>query len=164
MVNKSNEKLLHIMVVEPRGSGGMIHYAYQLCSALSNVGARVTLVTSDEYEMEGLSHNFTVRKQMKLWSPTETTKLGITYQDIARKSYRAIRHVARGIRLIVEWIHLTIYLIKARPDIIQFGKIEFPFEAIFLHVLKRNGFILSQICHEFESREHGKNPLTGLFL
>jgi len=162
MENKSNEKPLHIMVVEPRGSGGMIHYAYQMCSALSNLGARVTLVTSNEYEMDGLSHNFTVRKQMKLWSPTETAELGISYLAVSRKSYRAMRRVARGIRLIVEWIRLTIYLIKARPDIIQFGKIEFPFEAIFLHVLKRNGFILSQICHEFESREHGKNPLVKL--
>lgn len=161
MENKSNEKPLHIVVVEPRGSGGMIHYAYQMCSALSNFGARVTLVTCDEYEMEGLSHNFTVRKQMKLWSPTETANLGISYKSVARKSYRAMRRVARGIRLIVEWIRLTSYLIKARPDIIQFGKIEFPFEGIFLHVLKRNGFILSQICHEFESREHGKNPLDN---
>jgi len=152
------------MVVEPRGSGGMIHYAYQLCDALSHAGAQVTLVTAHEYEMESFPHNFTVRKQMKLWSLTESPETGISngwLQKITRKLFQGMRRVARGIRLIVEWIRLTIYLIKAQPDIIQFGKIEFPFEAVFLHVLKRNGFIISQICHEFESREHGKSPLVN---
>jgi glycosyltransferase involved in cell wall biosynthesis len=155
---KTNERPLHIIVVEPRGSGGMIHYAYQLCGALSNVGAQVTLVTSNEYEMESFPHNFTVRKQMRLWSPTETSELGVSYGGVTRKLFRAIRRVIRGIRLIVEWIRLTTYLINARPDIIQFGKIEFPFEAIFLNILKRYGLILSQICHEFETRERGNNP------
>jgi glycosyltransferase involved in cell wall biosynthesis len=165
MKNNSNESSINIMIVEPRGSGGMIHYAYQMCSALSNIGARVTLVTANEYEMEGFPHNFAVKKQMQLWSPTKSTETGISHSGLpgaARKIYRAGRRVTRGIRLIVEWMRLTIYLIKARPDIIQFGSIEFPFEAIFLNLLKRNGFILSQVCHEFESRERSRNFLITL--
>lgn len=153
------------MVVEPRGSGGMIHYAYQLCTALSNIGTKVTLVTSDEYEMENFPHNFTVQKQMKLWSPTETSQTESAFGWVGRvvkKSYRATRRVFRGVRLIVEWIRLTNYLIQAKPDIIQFGKIEFPFEAIFLAILKRNGLVLSQVCHEFELREQGNNPLITI--
>lgn len=163
--NNHNKTSLHIMVVEPRGSGGMIHYAYQFCGALANAGAQVTLVTTDEYEMEKFPHNFTVRKQMKLWSSTESSEMGTAtglVGKVARKSYRALRRAVRGIKLIVEWMRLTVYLIRARPDIIQFGSIEFPFEAIFLHILKRNGLILSQICHEFESREHGNNLLVTL--
>ena len=163
MENLANEKPLHIMVVEPRGSGGMIHYAYQLCSALASVGARVTLVTSNEYEMDGFVHNFEVRKQMKLWSPTESKEAKISPggpRSVSRKLYRAARRVIRGIRLIVEWMRLTIYLISAKPDIIQFGSIEFPFEAIFLNFMKHNGLFLSQICHEFESRERGTNILV----
>ena len=162
---ENNKSPLHIMVVEPRGSGGMIHYAYQLCTGLSNTGAKVTLVTSDEYEMENFSHNFTVRKQMKLWSPTETSQTESAFGwvgRVANKSYRAARRVFRGVRLIVEWIRLTNYLIQAKPDIIQFGKIEFPFEAIFLAILKRNDLILSQVCHEFELREQGNNPLITI--
>ena len=153
------------MVVEPRGSGGMIHYAYQLCTALSNTGANITLVTSHEYEMENFPHNFTVRKQMNLWSPTETEQTESTFGwagRVARKSYRAVRRVGRGIRLVIEWIRLSNYLIQAKPDIIQFGKIEFPFEAIFLALLKRNGLTLSQVCHEFELREQGNNPLITI--
>src|SRR5829696_6136669 len=98
---ENNKSPLHIMVVEPRGSGGMIHYAYQLCTGLSNTGAKVTLVTSDEYEMENFSHNFTVRKQMKLWSPTETSQTESAFGWVGRmvnKSYRAARRVFRGVR------------------------------------------------------------------
>src|ERR671913_1267442 len=164
MQHDINEKPLQIIVVEPRGSGGMMHYAYQLCTALSNAGAQVTLVTADQYEMENYQHNFTVRKQMKLWSSTdsaETAKTSNWLGNVAGKMYRGARRTMRGIRLIVEWIRLTNYLIRARPDIIQFGSIEFPFEAIFLNILNRNQWILSQICHEFELREKSNNPLTN---
>ena len=74
MQSDINDKPLRIMVVEPRGSGGMIHYAYQLGTALSKAGAQVTLVTADKYEMENYPHNFTVRKQMKLWSLTDSAE------------------------------------------------------------------------------------------
>ena len=164
MQHDIKEKPLQIMVVEPRGSGGMMHYAYQLCTALSKAGAQVTLVTADKYEMENYQHNFTVRKQMKLWSSTDSAESVRTNSWLGKgniKIYRGIRRATRGIRLIVEWIRLTNYLIRARPDIIQFGSIEFPFEAIFLNILKRNRLILSQICHEFELREKSNNPLTN---
>ena len=164
MQNDITERPLQIMVVEPRGSGGMIHYAYQLCGALSKAGAQVTLVTADKYEMENYPHNFTFRKQMKLWSSTdsaETVKANNWLGRVAGKMYKGTRRTMRGIRLIVEWIRLTNYLIHARPDIIQFGSIEFPFEAIFLNILKRNKLILSQVCHEFELREKSNNPLTN---
>ena len=115
--------------------------------------------------MDGFPHNFTLRKQMKLWSTIESQETdsslgwaGSVFQILYRKARRAIR----GIRLIVEWIRLVIFLTRSRPDIIQFGKIEFPFEAIFLGSLKRNGMHLSQICHEFELREQGNNPLIKL--
>ncbi len=162
MENKTDTIPLRIMVVEPRGSGGMIHYAYQLCTGLSHAGANVTLLTTYEYELERLPHNFTVRKQMRLWSPTETSPTDSALGSVGRavrKSYRAMRRVGRGVRLVIEWIRLCNYLIQARPDIIQFGKIEFPFEAIFLAILKRNGLTLSQVCHEFELREQGNNLL-----
>jgi glycosyltransferase involved in cell wall biosynthesis len=165
MESNTNKKLLNIMVVEPRGSGGMIHYAYQLCNALANVGAQVTLVTAHEYEMESFPHNFRVRKQMKLWSLTESPETGTSngwLQKATQKLYRGMRRVTRGVRLIVEWTRLTNYLIKAKPDIIQFGSIEFPFEAFFLNILKHNGIILSQICHEFESRERGNNLIISV--
>src|SRR6185369_11268851 len=97
MATESNYKPLHIMVVEPRGTGGMIHYAYQLCTALSNVGAQVTLVTSTIYEMDDFPHNFTLCKQMKLWSTIESQETDASLgwargalQTLYRKARRAV--------------------------------------------------------------------------
>ena len=166
MAKNNNQNLpLRIAVVEPRGTGGMIHYAYQLSSALSAAGAKVTLVTSTVYEMGGYPHNFTLRKQMKLWSTIEAQQSESQYGkigQITQKLFRLARRAFRGARLIVEWIRLVIYLIHDKPDIIQFGKIEFPFEAIFLNLLRRNGLVLSQICHEFELREQGSGILVNI--
>mgnify|MGYP003423955096 CR=1 FL=1 len=36
---------LRLVLVEPNGSGGLIHYTYQLCTALAGEGADVTLIT-----------------------------------------------------------------------------------------------------------------------
>jgi len=155
---------LNITVVEPRGSGGMIHYAYQMCTALADEGANVTLVTSVEYELNDYQHNFSVNKLLRLWSLTntpESRQADSKLNRITNKIYRSARRVFRGIRFIVEWIRLTTHLLSSKADIVQFGKIEFPFEALFLSLLKSNGLMLSQICHEFELREQGGSSLVN---
>jgi glycosyltransferase involved in cell wall biosynthesis len=156
---------MNVFVVEPRGSGGMIHYAYQLCKALSEHDTAVTLVTANNYEMDGLPHNFQVIKLMNLWGRDNPISAAVSHrwiQATARKIYRSIRRVFRGIKLFLQWIKLTNYLLKQRPDIVQFGAIEFPFESVFLRYLKARGLILSQICHEFEPRERGAGFLVRL--
>ena len=155
---------LKITVVEPRGSGGMIHYAYQLCTALAEEGAIVTLLTSIDYELDDYPHNFSVNKFLKLWSLTGVSgdsKANNIINRFSGKVYRNVRRAFRGVRFINEWIRLTFYLISNKPDIVQFGKIEFPFEAIFLTILKLNGLVLSQICHEFEMREYENKPFVN---
>jgi len=158
------KRILNITVVEPRGSGGMIHYAYQMCTALADAGANVSLITSVEYELDKYPHNFSVNKLLKLWSLTnssDNSKASSNLSRLSGKAHRSIRRMFRGVRYIIEWIRLTIYLLSNKPDIVQFGKIEFPFEAIFLSILKMNGLKLSQICHEFELREQGNNLLVN---
>ena len=57
---------------------------------------------------------------------------------------------------------MTRYLLKESPDVVQFGKINFPFEAFFLWVLRKRGLLLTEICHEFELREQGNAFLVQL--
>jgi hypothetical protein len=64
--------MTRIVVVEPDGAGGMIHYAYQMCTALAAGGADVTLITSTSYELAALPHSFRVIPMMRLW-PTIPT-------------------------------------------------------------------------------------------
>lgn len=156
---------MKIFVVEPRGSGGMAHYAYQLCNALSTYASDVTLVTAKIYELDGYPHQFHLNKLLNLWNHHDRFSMEPMQNRFGRllwTVFRNIRRVFRGIRLFLEWIKLTLYLLKARPDIVQFGAIEFPFEAIFLQYLKSRGLVLSQICHEFEPREKADSLLLRL--
>ncbi len=148
---------IRLVVVEPNGSGGLIHYAYQLCTALANEGAEVRLITSTNYELNNFPHNFQVDNSLNLWKLFDPLRMQDPpknpWKRWWRKLNRLFRRGVRAYRLIREWIRLTRSLIHLKPDLIQFGKINFPFETLFLLLLRRRGLILSQICHEFERRE-----------
>lgn len=158
------EKLMRLFIVEMLGSGGMIHYAYQLSTALAEQGVEVTLVTARDYEMESrFPHNFSVEKRLNMWPHFDPNSMSPPPRSRLNRIWRQIRWTARrglrAVRLIGEWQRLTTYLIAERPDVIQFGKINFPFEALFLARLRRHGLVLTQICHEFELRE--RSPLVA---
>src|SRR5512143_615836 len=157
---------LRLVLVERNGSGGIIHYSYQLCTALAEEGADVTLVTSKDYELAHLPHNFRVNNLLDLWSlfdPQVTQTLDANaWQRRWHKIRWTVRRGQRAIRLIAAWTKLTRYLVKLKPDIVQFSKINFPFEAIFLAQMRRKGLTLTQICHEFELRENHGGPFSGL--
>ena len=158
---------ISIIVVEHRGDGGMVHYAYQLCQSLANQNAKVTLITSKHYELDNLPHNFKVVKLLNLWKSTEnnflnpqtTNKLFLTLHQL----FKIFRRLFRGIRYILEWVKLYRYLLDQNPDIIQFGKIEFKFEALFLKGLRKRNLTLTQICHEFEAREKTISSLVAKY-
>jgi glycosyltransferase involved in cell wall biosynthesis len=149
------EYLMRVFVVEPRSSGGMIHYAYQLCAAMAAEGADVVLVTAADYELAALLHNFHVENRMRLWALNvpKPAPAANPLLRLARKGLRLAQRGVRALRLIREWNRLVRYLLRERPDVIQFGKIEFAFESIFLKRLARRGLRLAQITHEFERRE-----------
>lgn len=144
----------------------MIHYTYQLCTALAEQGLDVTLVTGREYELAHLPHNFQVNNMLDLWSLFDPQTVQVAdaskWQRRWHKLRRTVRRGQRAIRLIAAWIRLTQYLTERKPDIVQFSKINFPFEAIFLRQMRRRGLLLAQICHEFELRESRGGLLASL--
>jgi glycosyltransferase involved in cell wall biosynthesis len=153
---------MRLVVVEPNGRGGLVHYAYQMCTALAEAGAEVTLVTARDYELSRFPHNFRVEARLDLWQLFDPKPMGAPPRSLPgrlwRKSTWTLRRGLRAARLIRAWVRLTGYLIRLRPDVVQFGKINFPFEALFLARLRRRGLVLGQVCHEFERREQ-----RGLF-
>jgi glycosyltransferase involved in cell wall biosynthesis len=148
---------LRLVLVEPNGSGGLIHYTYQLCTALADEGVDVTLVTGKEYELAHLPHNFQVNNFLDLWSLFDPQAGQTVYASALQRRWQKVRWTARrgqrALRLLSAWVGLTRYLSELRPDVVQFSRIQFPFEAIFLAQMRRRGLILIQICHEFELRE-----------
>ncbi|HAQ39021.1 MAG TPA: hypothetical protein DCQ58_10980 [Saprospirales bacterium] len=158
-------KKIKIAVVEQRAGGGMIHYAYQLCTALSKEGAEVTLVTSVHYELDNLPHNFKVNKLMRLWSQIDTlvyTSPRATLGKLYRKLFWNVRRIFRALQLIREWVRLTKYLLQFQPDVVQIGGLETIVETLFLLYWRYKGLVVSQICHEFEERDAGNNLIVQL--
>lgn len=157
---------MRVFVVEPRNSGGMIHYAYQLCTALAEEGAAVTLITAiQDYEMESFPHSFDVAKILNLWSRVDDRKNSPPKNKVdalQRKIFWTTRRAYRGLKLIFSWFTLIRYLLHEKPNIVQFGSIDFPFEAIFLAYLKKRGLTLTQISHEFEERERDLGFLSRI--
>jgi glycosyltransferase involved in cell wall biosynthesis len=152
--------------VEPNGSGGLIHYTYQLCSALADEGLDVTLITGKEYELAGLPHNFQVNNLLDLWSLFDPQASQNVHANAWQRRWHKVRWTARrgqrAIRLLSAWISLTRTVSQLKPDIVQFSKIHFPFEAIFLAQMRRGGLTLTQICHEFELRENQRGLFSSL--
>lgn len=148
---------MRLAVVEPGNGGGLIHYTYQLCTALANEGVDVTLITGTEYELTDFPHNFRVVRMLRLWQNFEWRPAGVFpgnfIKRFLKKIYFTLRRGIRALRLLWAWVRLTHYLTTLKPDIIQFTRIEFPFETIFVKYLHSRGFVLTQICHEFEARE-----------
>ena len=146
---------MRVTVVEPFGVGGLSHFAYQLCDGLTACGAEVTLLTSDDYELGALPHRFALEPRMRLWSPIDADRGSekTPWQRKIAKVRRNLRRVGRGLILLREWTRLVLYLRRTRPDVVQFGMIHFPFQAVFLAWLRLSGLTLTQVCHEFEPRE-----------
>jgi glycosyltransferase involved in cell wall biosynthesis len=157
---------LRLVLVEPNGSGGLIHYTYQLCTALADEGVDVTLITGKEYELAHLPHNFHVNNVLDLWSLFDPQASQNFHTNGWQRRWHKIRWTARrgqrAVRLLSAWVGLTRYLSELKPDIVQFSKIGFPFEAIFLAQMRRRGLTLTQICHEFELRENQRGPFSAL--
>jgi glycosyltransferase involved in cell wall biosynthesis len=147
---------MRITVVEQNGTGGLAHYAYQICTALADEGHDVTLITAKLYELDSFPHNFKLDRRLDLWDlfdrRVETLPRN-ALDAILRKVFWQTRRAYRALKLVTAWIGLTRFLEKDRPDIVQFGKMNFPFEAYFLAHMKHNGLVLTEICHEFERRE-----------
>jgi glycosyltransferase involved in cell wall biosynthesis len=161
------ENKLRLVLIEPTGNGGLIHYSYQLCTALADEGADVTLITGKEYELAPLPHNFRVNNMLDLWSLFDPQSIQNIDANAWQRTWYKIRWTARrgqrAVRLILAWMKLTRYVLELKPDIVQLSKINFPFEAYFLARMRRNGLMLTQICHEFELREQ-EGPFSFLIV
>lgn len=147
---------LRVCVVEPTNGGGLVHFAYQLCTALASEGADVTLIVGTEYELNSLPHNFRIERLLHLWKGHETRTqhtLSNPCLHLWKKAFRAGRRMVRALRYVLTWCSLLLYLMRTRPCLIQFSHFDHSVDALFVPFLRSLGFTLSQVCHEFEARE-----------
>lgn len=140
---------MRIFVIEPLGQGGLIHYSYHMCRALQRNGAEVTLVTSTDYELEDLEHEFELKRFMHLWNARQKS----TLPWIIRKS----RRVFRGAKYVAEWMRVVNLLKKEKPDVVLLGEIRFGLEVNFLRMLKNAGLILADVVHDVRAYDTSRD-------
>ena len=110
---------LRLVLVEPNGSGGLIHYAYQLCTALADEGLDVILITGKEYELAGLPHNFQVNNVLDLWSIFDPQSSQNVHANAWQRRWHKVRWTARrgqrALRLLSAWVSLTRTVSELKP-------------------------------------------------
>ncbi|HET8797384.1 MAG TPA: glycosyltransferase family 4 protein [Thermoanaerobaculia bacterium] len=135
---------MKIAFLEPAGKGGMIHYAFQLCRALAESGAEVTLITSTDYELGALGAPFRVEPIVELWDAKPAGRVSTAWWRVAA---RKLRRVFRAFRHYREWLRQIHRLAQLRPDVVLLGEIRFPFDLFPLLLLRRKAPLLADICH-----------------
>lgn len=135
---------MKIAFLEPAGKGGMIHYAFQLCRALAQSGADVTLITATNYELESLDAPFRVEKTIELWDPKPSGELSTAWWAVFG---RKLRRVTRALRYYREWLRQVQRVAELQPDVVLIGDIRFPFDLFPLMRLRRKARLLADICH-----------------
>lgn len=133
---------MRVFMVESSAKGGLIHYAYHLCRALQREGVDTTLITSTAYELRDMPHEFEVVELLRLWDPRS--------RPGGNPLWRKVRRGWRGVRYILEWVRLTRYLLRTRPDVVLFSEMRFAFERRFVKYLRSRGLVLADIVHDVE--------------
>ncbi len=129
---------MKIVVIEFAGKGGMIHYVFQLCRAMAEAGAEVTLITSKQFELASLPRNFDVQPTIDLWDPKAND---------AGPILRKVRRVGRAIRYYMQWLRVIRRVAALKPDVVQVGDIPFPLDLLPLRLLRRKAPLFADICH-----------------
>lgn len=135
---------MKIVYLEPAGKGGMIHYAFQLCRALTTLGADVTLLTDRTYELASLQHPFTVEPSLELWDAKPAGRVSTAPWAVA---WRKLRRAGRAVRHYRQWLQQIRRVTELQPDLVLIGDIRFPFDLFPLMLLRRKARLLIDICH-----------------
>jgi glycosyltransferase involved in cell wall biosynthesis len=137
---------MRIVVVEFAGKGGMIHYVFQLCRAMADGGADVTLITSTQFELARLPRNFDVQPVIELWDPKAND---------AGPVLRKLRRVLRAFRYYAQWLRVIRRVGALKPDVVQVGDVPFPLDLLPLRLLRRKAPLFADICHNVNPFDAG---------
>lgn len=144
VTSSSPRSLPRVCVVEFAGKGGLIHYAFQLCRAISDAGADVTLVTDRNYELHSLPHSFRVVELFALWDPKPVGESRVSPMAALG---RRLRRLGRAVMYYRAWLQLRRYLRDERPDVVLFGDVRFAADLACLRLVRRLDIPMVDICH-----------------
>jgi glycosyltransferase involved in cell wall biosynthesis len=106
---------LRITLVEPNPAGGLFQFAFQLGSALGELGHQVVLLTGPRPELRSTTDRFRVVPVLPTWHGGEGRS------NIVRK----LRRVVRGARYLAAWATVYWHVARTRPDVLQLAEWRF---------------------------------------
>lgn len=151
---------MRIAVLEPDGSGGMLHFSHMLSEGLARNGHDVTLFTATDYELADLPRGFDVRPELALWPRAERRERQSNMRVQAATDLR--RRSGRALRLSREMWRVAGAISDLSPDIVVVRPFPMPGHGAVLGRLKRSGATIVEVTHEFESRETSRRSIARL--
>jgi len=148
-----------LVVAEPAGRGGMIHYAFQLCRALARTGIDVILATDRRYELDGLRHPFRVERVFDTWDPKPAGQ-PVSTTRLARLG-RKLRRLPRALRYLRQWLELRRFVRRERPDVLLLGDLRFAADLVGLRLLRPHVPRMVDVCHNVRPYALGGSGAGG---
>src|SRR4051812_36087238 len=104
----SGEITMKICTIEFSGTGAMVQYDFHMCRELSRAGAEVTLVTSNNFELRNLKHDFRIVELFSLWD---------AHRDSLHSNFlRKLRRVFRAAVFMLAWFRILNFVRREKPD------------------------------------------------
>lgn len=120
---------MRLTVVEPKPSGGMFQFSFQLAEHLAAQGHAVELLTGRDPELASTQSGFTVSPLLPTWHPGAAS--------VESALVRKARRVARGVRHVQSLAMVTRHLWRVRPDAVLWNPPRFPIDAWMLLATRR---------------------------
>jgi len=127
---------MKIITVDTSGRGGICHYTYLLCRALSSLEKEMTLLTTRNYELNSFEKNFNIIKIL----PTH---------------YQKKHKFSKGVIYFRSLIKILFYILSKKPDVVHFHQIKVPFvEYWFYKLIGLNNIKIVITLHYIIPFEH----------
>jgi glycosyltransferase involved in cell wall biosynthesis len=176
---------LRIVLYDPSGHGGICHYTYQLAESLARLGADITVMTTEGYELKHLERHFKLKvlfKKSRLKNLAanivarvpatilyKTKRLGTGHQtDSSADESIQIPTVLKMLRLRVLLLKAAVSLLFDRPHVIHVQWLMDRDEDYkFISLLKLLGFTIIYTAHDLiptsNSSDDARNTLEKIY-
>jgi D-inositol-3-phosphate glycosyltransferase len=152
---------MRIVLYEPSGRGGVCHYTYELAEHLARAGVDVTLITTEDYELEHLDRHFrldylftrswlTRLRQRRIQRQQDPAPIGrtATVGQVATSGHRGF---LRRLRLRLLHLRAVAGFLWCRPDLVHFQwLVNRRQDYEFIKLLRRVGIPAIYTAHDVE--------------
>jgi glycosyltransferase involved in cell wall biosynthesis len=156
---------LNVAIYDPSSTGGITHYTFQLAESLVRAGCRVTLITSEDYELKALQRRFDVwylfkPSRLRAWvsrlRAAGAPNAGPAPGDPSRNTTSHRRELAgsvlgalRSLRLMAVLLRAALKLRRDGTDIVHVHwLLDRRADRVFVRTLRRFGIRVVHTVHD----------------